>query len=47
MLSRGATFLGSWSFHNLLAVVWAIGAMWMNVRSLRTLTDQSVKAYFV
>ena len=37
--------LGSWSFSTLALLALAIGSVMMNVRSLRTLTDQSVKAY--
>ena len=37
---------GSWSFSGLVTIALSVASIWMNVRSLRVLTDQSVKTYF-
>jgi hypothetical protein len=39
-------FLGSWELGTLLTLSLAVGSVWMNVRSIRVLTDASVKAHF-
>lgn len=41
----GWAFLGAWSFAGLLNVGLSGGSVVMNLRSFRTLTDASVKAY--
>ncbi len=38
-------FFGSWSFGLLFTIVLSAGSVMMNVRSLRVLTDSSVKSY--
>jgi hypothetical protein len=41
----GWKFLGGWKLSALVGMVLAAGSAWMNIRSLRVLTDQSVKTY--
>lgn len=45
-LKMGGELLSSWSFGLILQLVVVVGGVLMNLRSLRTLTDSSVKAYF-
>jgi hypothetical protein len=49
MISAGKdalAFVSSWELSLLGAIVYSGAAAWMNIRSFRTLTDPSVKAYF-
>ena len=39
-------FVSTWELSLLGAIVYGAAAAWMNIRSFRTLTDPSVKAYF-
>lgn len=45
-LQTGGQLLSDWSFGLILQLAVIVGAVLMNLRSLRTLTDSSVKAYF-
>jgi hypothetical protein len=46
VLRLGWAFMQSWSVFFLGAAAWACAGVYMYVRSYRTLTDASVKAYF-
>lgn len=40
------TFVQTWQLSLLWTVAYSVAHVWMNVKSFRTLTDSSVKAYF-
>ena len=42
----GWAFLHEWSLWLIVAIFWSVSAVGMYIRSWRTLTDSSVKAYF-